>query len=564
MGGDTKGSYAAGSSSASENGAASGSSPPPPRGPSPQRIIIPVLPSDPNDVIHSLQYEMPSSMTPEDHVEYAQFQHLSSDLEAHLPAAAAMAHREQGQLANLHRARMKELEKVWEGSKPHLRKHEKLVKELGSPEAAAAELVSPTRLSFRAELEQRPLDKGILEEIYMNLHGKRIERRLKKGVSWEHWITKGDGTAPVFTASRKAQQTFGMGTQVRLVASASDVSQFPSSASFTGRRSSTADSGSEKGKGKKPVMVSPLPPEVAFIGRTSSGKSSLINALLNAAVAPYGHLQGTTTQVSFYAIGQAMTLVDCPGYGYYNPLQTPEVEALNAVRVMRSYLQQGATSKPRRVEKRSPQQKQKRRRRQGDKKDSSSSPETSARETEDEKRRDPLGGDAGEGNNNKNNINSKEEGAVAEDSLFTPPRVLPFSSVTPLRPVKRVFLCVSSRGLQHMDWAYCDFLESLGVPFSVVLTKTDAAPIRFLARLADYTRCRLVHYRHCKELMLTSSLRLAGIDKMQNLISSMARQTNQSGSASQFLFQGPVTSSKSGMGHNGVENGEELDFSSIV
>ncbi|CCW65355.1 unnamed protein product [Phytomonas sp. EM1] len=75
--------------------------------------------------------------------------------------------------------------------------------------------------------------------------------------------------------------------------------------------------------------------------------------------------------------------------------------------------------------------------------------------------------------------------------------------------------------MQHMDVKYCQLLEEWGIPFSVVLCKTDAAPIRFLARLADYTRCQLVHFDQCKELMLTSSLRLAGIDKMQDLIASM-------------------------------------------
>lgn len=525
----------------------------------PQRILIPVLPSDPEDVIHSLQHEMPSSMTPEDHVEYAQFQHPSSQLEAHLPAAAAIAHREQGQRAHLHRARMKELEKVWEGSKPHLRKHEKLVKELGSAEAAAAELVNPTRLSFRAELEQRPLDKGILEEIYMNLHGKRIERRLKKGVSWEHWITKGDGTAPVFTASRKAQQTFGMGTQVKLVGSASDASQFPTSAAFSGKRNKISSVGGSdttnsklEGKTAKRHVDMALPPEVAFVGRTSSGKSSLINALLNAAVAPYGHLQGTTTSVSFYAIGQAVTLVDCPGYGYYNPFQAPEVEAQNAVRVMRAYLQQGATLRPQpqqRMKRKKQHQLSHRRRREGKGESNTASLVSQQEEKQQGKRRE------------KKEVEEEEmnEDGVSSSELLTAP-TLPFSSLTPVRPVKRVFLCVSSRGLQHVDWAYCDFLESLGVPFSVVLTKTDAAPIRFLARLADYTRCRLVHYRYCKELMLTSSLRLAGIDKMQNLISSMARQTTHSGTASSFLFNS--SSSSTGKAHNGME--EKLDFSSIV
>lgn len=81
-----------------------------------------------------------------------------------------------------------------------------------------------------------------------------------------------------------------------------------------------------------------------------------------------------------------------------------------------------------------------------------------------------------------------------------------------------------------------ELLERHRVPFSVVLTKTDRAPVKFLARLTDYTRCQLVHYKYCHELMLASALRLAGIDKLQNLIGSVALKEAQGGAVDSVDF----------------------------
>ncbi len=64
-----------------------------------------------------------------------------------------------------------------------------------------------------------------------------------------------------------------------------------------------------------------LPPpggaEVAFAGRSNVGKSSLINALAgHKALARASSQQGRTKQLNFFDIGQRLTLVDMPGYGY--------------------------------------------------------------------------------------------------------------------------------------------------------------------------------------------------------------------------------------------------------
>ncbi len=58
-------------------------------------------------------------------------------------------------------------------------------------------------------------------------------------------------------------------------------------------------------------------PEVAFLGRSNVGKSSLINSLLGGpAVARVSATPGRTQQVFFYLVDDAFFVVDLPGYGY--------------------------------------------------------------------------------------------------------------------------------------------------------------------------------------------------------------------------------------------------------
>lgn len=58
-------------------------------------------------------------------------------------------------------------------------------------------------------------------------------------------------------------------------------------------------------------------PEVAFIGRSNVGKSSLINALTNRRkLARVSNTPGRTRLVNFFLLNDAFVLVDLPGYGY--------------------------------------------------------------------------------------------------------------------------------------------------------------------------------------------------------------------------------------------------------
>jgi GTP-binding protein len=58
-------------------------------------------------------------------------------------------------------------------------------------------------------------------------------------------------------------------------------------------------------------------PEVAFVGRSNVGKSSLINALTGRkTLARVSQTPGRTREINFFNLGGRLMLVDLPGYGY--------------------------------------------------------------------------------------------------------------------------------------------------------------------------------------------------------------------------------------------------------
>ncbi|MDD6734725.1 MAG: ribosome biogenesis GTP-binding protein YihA/YsxC [Clostridiales bacterium] len=58
-------------------------------------------------------------------------------------------------------------------------------------------------------------------------------------------------------------------------------------------------------------------PEIAFVGRSNVGKSSMINKLLNRkSLARVSSTPGKTITINFYNIDDTIYLVDLPGYGY--------------------------------------------------------------------------------------------------------------------------------------------------------------------------------------------------------------------------------------------------------
>ncbi|HJK86841.1 MAG TPA: ribosome biogenesis GTP-binding protein YihA/YsxC [Candidatus Megaira endosymbiont of Nemacystus decipiens] len=58
-------------------------------------------------------------------------------------------------------------------------------------------------------------------------------------------------------------------------------------------------------------------PQVAFVGKSNVGKSSLINKLCNRrSLARVSHTPGRTQQINFFSLDRKLLLVDLPGYGF--------------------------------------------------------------------------------------------------------------------------------------------------------------------------------------------------------------------------------------------------------
>ena len=58
-------------------------------------------------------------------------------------------------------------------------------------------------------------------------------------------------------------------------------------------------------------------PEVAFVGRSNVGKSSLVNALTGRrTLARVSQTPGATRQLNFFDLGGRLMLADLPGYGF--------------------------------------------------------------------------------------------------------------------------------------------------------------------------------------------------------------------------------------------------------
>ena len=64
-------------------------------------------------------------------------------------------------------------------------------------------------------------------------------------------------------------------------------------------------------------------PEIAFIGRSNVGKSSMLNALLERrSLARTSQTPGKTQTINYFLINGEFFLVDLPGYGYAKVSQT--------------------------------------------------------------------------------------------------------------------------------------------------------------------------------------------------------------------------------------------------
>lgn len=64
-------------------------------------------------------------------------------------------------------------------------------------------------------------------------------------------------------------------------------------------------------------------PEIAFVGRSNVGKSSLINTLVGRKnLAKTSNTPGRTQLINFFAINEKISFVDLPGYGFAKVAQS--------------------------------------------------------------------------------------------------------------------------------------------------------------------------------------------------------------------------------------------------
>lgn len=79
----------------------------------------------------------------------------------------------------------------------------------------------------------------------------------------------------------------------------------------------------------------PDKPEVAVVGRSNVGKSSLINAIFKRSIAKVSATPGKTRLINFFSFSDQIYFVDLPGYGFASVSKS---ERINWQKMIEGYL----------------------------------------------------------------------------------------------------------------------------------------------------------------------------------------------------------------------------------
>lgn len=71
-----------------------------------------------------------------------------------------------------------------------------------------------------------------------------------------------------------------------------------------------------KGVVREDAIFSNGIPQIAFIGRSNVGKSSLINALTSSSISKTSSFPGRTQEINVFLVNDSVYFVDLPGYGF--------------------------------------------------------------------------------------------------------------------------------------------------------------------------------------------------------------------------------------------------------
>jgi len=73
-------------------------------------------------------------------------------------------------------------------------------------------------------------------------------------------------------------------------------------------------------------------PQIAFLGRSNAGKSSLMNALFKKQIVKTSNTPGKTREINFFLVNNSYYFVDLPGVGYAKVSKTMRDDMANRIK----------------------------------------------------------------------------------------------------------------------------------------------------------------------------------------------------------------------------------------